>query len=83
MFDFSTLNTMLNNRWIKHYFQYENTIWYFIPNLIFVKMGVLAFLLQCNFELRKIPVRFSHFHRQVLLSWLLIYKHIFFSKTNV
>ncbi len=79
MFDFSTSNTMLNNRWIKHYFQYTFFFFYLIPNLIFVKMGVLAFLLQCNFEFS----RFSNFHRQVLLSWLLIYKHIFFSKTNV
>ncbi len=40
-------------------------------------MGGLAFLLQCNFELSKIQIKLINFHRQVLLSWLLIYKHIF------
>ncbi len=41
-------------------------------------MGGLAFVLQCNFDLSKIPVRLTNFHRQVLVqSWLLIYKHNF------
>ncbi len=63
MLDFSTSNTILKNRWIKHYFQYKNQIWYLIPNLIFEKMGGLAFLLQCNFELSKIQIKLINFHR--------------------
>ncbi len=54
--DFSTSNTILKNRWIKHDFQNKNKMWYL--------MGGFAFLLQCNFELSKIPVRLVIF-RQV------------------
>jgi len=66
--DFSTSNSILKNRWIKHYFQYKNKICYLIPNLIFWKDGWACF----SVEISKIPVRLSNFHRQVL-----IYKHNF------
>ncbi len=46
MLDFSTSNTIVKNRWIKHYFQYKNKMWYLIADLIFVKMAGLAFC--CN-----------------------------------
>ncbi len=44
--DFSTSNTILNNRGIKHDFQNKNKMWYLIPNLILEKWVGLLFC--CN-----------------------------------
>ncbi|CDQ96657.1 unnamed protein product, partial [Oncorhynchus mykiss] len=34
-------------------------------------------MLFCNYNIDKVPVKLSAFHRQVFLSWFLIYKHHF------
>lgn len=48
-----------------------------IPNYIFSKFGGLSFLLVCNYNISKLPIKLSNFHKLVLLAWHLIYKHIF------
>lgn len=75
--DFRSSNTVFKVKWVKNYIQYKDKIWNVIPNLIFEKMGGIEFLLKCNFDVNKIPVKLSNFHKQVLLSWINVYKHNF------
>lgn len=77
MIDFGTSNVILKAKWIKNYIQNKNKLWFYIPNLIFDKLGGIEFLLNCNFDVQKIPYKLSSFHKQILLSWLIIYKHNF------
>lgn len=51
-------------------------LWETIPNLIFEKVGGIEFLLKCDFEVNKLPIKLSNCHRQTLLYWILIYKHL-------
>ncbi len=46
--------------------------WNFIPNHIFNSAGGLHFLLRCNFDISKMPLSLSSFHKQALISWSLI-----------
>lgn len=75
--DFGTSNTIFKLNWIKHYIKHTDKLWYIIPNLIFEKVGGIEFLLKSDFEVNKLPIQLSNFHRQALLCWLLIYKHNF------
>jgi len=40
-------------------------------------MGGIDFLLCCDYDLYKLPVKLSDFHQQVLLYWNLMFKHNF------
>ncbi len=53
------------------------SIWYFIPNHIFDKIGSLSFILKCNYLPSKLPIALSKFHQQCLLAWELCYVHSF------
>uniref|UniRef100_A0A3P9M210 Reverse transcriptase domain-containing protein n=1 Tax=Oryzias latipes TaxID=8090 RepID=A0A3P9M210_ORYLA len=75
--DFSTLNNVLKIKWLKNFLKSETSFWNFIPKYISDKLGGLPFLLFCNFKIEKIPLKLSNFHKQVLLTWTLIYKHNF------
>ncbi|XP_025760554.1 uncharacterized protein LOC112845342 [Oreochromis niloticus] len=44
---------------------------------MFSKLGGTEFFLSCNFDIDKIPLKISAFHRQAFLAWTLIYKHNF------
>lgn len=69
LIDFTNTNfTKLNNT--KIYLE-------FFPSLCFFNLGGLKFLLVCNYDISKIPVKLSNFHKQKLLSWSLIFKHNF------
>uniref|UniRef100_A0A8C6WYS4 Reverse transcriptase domain-containing protein n=1 Tax=Neogobius melanostomus TaxID=47308 RepID=A0A8C6WYS4_9GOBI len=75
--DFDTMNGILKLKWLKTWLNNIHSIWYFIPNMLFNKMGGIHFLLKCDFEMSKLPVKLSDFHQQVLLYWKLIFKHNF------
>ncbi len=45
--------------------------WYYIPNIIFEKLGGIEFLLNCNFNINKLPIKLSNFHKQALLSLMI------------
>lgn len=47
------------------------------PIIFFSKVGGLLFLLVCNYNFSKLPIKLSNFHKQVLLARHLIYKHNF------
>ncbi len=76
--DFTTLNNTFKIHWIKNYcINKPSSIWNLIPNVVFSKLGGLSFLLICNYNIMKIPVKLSLCHRQMLLAWSLIFKHNF------
>lgn len=45
--------------------------------MFFSQLGGLNFLSLCNYNIEKLPVKLSAFHKQMLLAWSLIYKHNF------
>ena len=74
--DFTTLNHTFKVNWIKSYSKNPTSIWNnflitYSPNCS------LNCMLLCNYNVDKIPVIFSAFHKQIRLSWLFIYKHKF------
>ncbi len=75
--DFYTLNNAFKINWLKQFLKNPFSIWNFTPNFIFSKLGGLNFFLLCNYNIEKIPSKLSYFHKQMLLSWSLIYKHNF------
>ncbi len=75
--DFETSNTIFKIKWIQNYIRSKDKLWYCIPNIIFEKVGGIEFLLNCNFNISKLPIKLSNFHKQALLSWMIIYKHNF------
>ena len=75
--DFTTLNNTFKVNWIKQFLNNPTSIWNFIPNFIFSKIGGLKFVLVCDYKIEKLPSNLSQFHKQMLLAWSLIYKHNF------
>lgn len=75
--DFKTLNNTFKINWAKFFLKNPTSIWNFIPHHIFSRFGGLHFILSCNYNVEKLPVKLSVFHKQVLLAWTLIYKHNF------
>ncbi len=75
--DFSTLNNSFKIKWIKTFLNNPTSCWNFIPNHIFNSVGGLNFLLRCNFDISKMPLSLSNFHKQALISWSLIHDYNF------
>ncbi len=75
--DFSSFNNNFKINWIRQFLCNPNSIWNFIPNYFFSKLGGLPFLLTCNYNIATIPYNLSKFHKQSLLAWSLIFKHNF------
>lgn len=75
--DFTSLNSSFKVKWIKLFLKNPNSIWNFITAHIFNSLGGLHFLLRCNYNILKLPIKLSNFHRQLLLSWSMMYSHNF------
>ena len=75
--DFNTSNTVFKIKWLKRYLRGKIKLWYIIPELIFKKIRGIEFLLNCYYSVDKLPVNLASFHKQALLSWMLVYKHNF------
>jgi len=43
-----------------------DSIWNFIPNYNFSKLGGLPFFLVCNYNIARVPYNLSKFHKQAL-----------------
>ena len=52
-------------------------MWYFITKNIFERVGSLNFLLHCNYNVSKLPMKLSKFHQQVLTAAKLCFVHNF------
>lgn len=75
--DFASLNNTFKINWLKQYLINPDSFWNTLPSLVFSKVGGLPFLLLCNYNITKLPLKLSNFHKQALLAWHLIYKHNF------
>lgn len=75
--DFSSLNNTFKVNWLRQFISNPNSIWNFIPDYFFSKLGGLPFLLICNYKIDRIPYKILNFHKQALIAWSLIYKHKF------
>lgn len=73
--DFDSLNGTLKINWLRSFLRNQNSLWFHIPNKIFSELGGISFLLRCDFDIKKLPIKLSSFHQQCLLYWKLIYKH--------
>ncbi len=74
--EFFTLNQIFKINWLKKCLK-GNSVWFWIPNMIFKRCGNLQFLLSCDFKSTRLPMKLSNFHKQALDSWKLIFKHNF------
>ncbi len=75
--DFNSLNYVFKINWLNKYLKNQHSIWYIFPQQAFSFVGGITFVLMCNYNISKIPIKLSNFHQQVLLAWALIYKHNF------
>lgn len=72
--DFDTMNGTIKLKWLQNFIIKGGIFWFDFP---FKMFGGIHFLLRCDFNISKLPIKLSTFHQQVLQYWKLIYKHNF------
>ena len=75
--DIESMVGMFRVNWIKAFLSQTESIWFHIPRNIFKRVGGFEFLLQCDFEITKLPLKLSKCHEQVLRYWKMIFTHNF------
>lgn len=75
--NFESIIAALRAKWLKECLSFTHSMWYHIPNKLFSKVGGLSFLLKCDFDLSKLPLKLSAFHRQALEFGKLLFTHNF------
>ncbi len=78
---FEILNNTFKIKWLTKLINEEDSFWNAFPKFIFNSFGGLKFLLKCDYNPDKLPVKLANFHKQALLAWKMLYKHNF-SPTN-
>lgn len=68
--DFESMIGMFRINWIKACLAQSQSIWFHIPKNIFKKVGGIDFLLKCDYEITKLPVKLSEFHKQILFMFM-------------
>lgn len=64
----------------KSFLAQPDSIWFHVPKCLFKNVGGLEFLLCCDFDISKLPVKLSDFHKQILLIGLHYWKMMFTHK---
>ena len=64
--DFVDINNTFKINWLKKCLIDTDSIWYFIPNNVFNKLGGLQVLLKCNYIPERLPAKLARFHQQAL-----------------
>ncbi len=54
------LNSVLKTQWLRSFLHNTNSIWFTISSSVFGKVGGLEFLIKCDFELSKLPLKLPH-----------------------
>ena len=75
--NFESIIAAFRIKWLKECLSLPESIWYHIPDKLFNIVGGLDFLLRCDFDLSKLPLKLSSFHRQVLQFGKLLFTHNF------
>lgn len=60
--DFEAMVGVFRVNWVKASLDKPASLWYHFPKIIFDKVGGLEFLLKCDFEISKLPVKLSEYH---------------------
>ena len=75
--EFESVIASFRVKWLKECITHPESIWYHIPNKLFERVGGVEFLLKCDFEVPKIPIKLSNFHKQALLFGKMLFTHNF------
>lgn len=75
--EFESLVGTFKINWLKACLSNPTSMWFHIPWNIFKKIGGLDLLLKCDFEVGKLPLKLSDFHKQILLYWKIVFTHNF------
>lgn len=75
--DLEIMNSVLKTQWLRSFLCNSNCLWFIVSSSIFGKVGGLEFLIRCDFNISKLPLKLSAFHQQVLLCWKLAFSHNF------
>ena len=67
--DFDPMNGSLKLKWLQSFIKQYEHFWFNLPTKLFLDFGGVEFLLKCDFEMSKLPVKLSKFHQQVLHYW--------------
>ncbi len=65
--EFESMNILLKLKWLQMFLGNTESFWYVVPSALFCKLGGICFLLKCDIDLPKLPLKLSAFHHQVLL----------------
>lgn len=58
-FHFGSLHIVFKINWLKSFLEKDSSLWNFIPNFVFNQIGGLPYLLVCNYQINKIPLKLS------------------------
>lgn len=75
--DLESIIGVFRVNWIKAFFDKPDSLWFHIPKNILEKVGGLEFLLKCDYDICKLPVKLSNYHKQVLHYWKMVFTHNF------
>lgn len=56
--EFESMVGTFKLNWLKAYLSQPNSMWFHIPRSLFKRIGGLEFLLKCDFDVNKVPVKF-------------------------
>ncbi len=79
---FEDVNKTFKINWLKRCLITPNSLWNHIPHSLFNQIVGLKFLLTCDYNISKIPLKLSKFNQQALLAWKICYCHNFSSHTS-
>ena len=75
--DFEIMNGILKIKRLRSFLRINDELWFSTPSLVFSKVRGIEFLLVCDFEISKLPIKLSKFYQQVLLNCKIMFKHNF------
>ncbi len=56
------MKRVIKLNWLQSFINNESSFWFQILTAIFKKYAGISFLLQCDFEMSKLPIKLSAFH---------------------
>lgn len=70
-------------KWLNQYLLKPSSIWNVFHQLVFSQLGGIHFLLMCNYDISKLPIKLFNFHWQFLGAWALYFMNIIFHHRGV
>ncbi len=82
MLYFEDVHKTFKINWLKRCLITPNSLWNHIPYSLFNQIGGLTFMLTCDYNISKIPLKLSKFYQQALLAWKICYCYNFYPHTS-